>query len=246
MKKLNHDVLSRSGKEALQKARQKVIEQRDELIGKLDALRFDPHWYRRVVHTAAASLLLYYVLPAYEWVNNGKVYLVLGLLILGGIIEVLRIKGILHSKNFFGLRQYERERAGSYLYFSVAAVLLLVVFPQAIAIPCLLCACLTDPIMGEIRYRFGKTAGIIAGFFVSFILFVITWYSAGFTIMMIVSVVGACGAVIGETVKYKWIDDDFLIQMVPALVIVILMLGLIYLGVNVSLPVVLYPFGGTI
>ena len=55
-----------------------------------------------------------------------------------------------------------------------------------------------------------------------------------------VAIVGAFGAVIGETKKFWWLDDDFMIQMVPALLILIIWLVLPYLGFSTPDPII-YP-----
>ena len=102
--------------------------------------------------------------------------------------------------------------------------MLLVFFPQQIAIPCILCGCFADPIIGEIRMRYTQTLGLIAGFLVCMLLFSITWYTAPLTVIILVSLIGSLAALCGETIKRWWIDDDFLIQMLPALAITLLYL----------------------
>jgi hypothetical protein len=48
--------------------------------------------------------------------------------------------------------------------------------------------------------------------------------------MILASVVGAYGAVVGETKKFWWLDDDFMIQMVPAFLLLIIWFLIDYLG----------------
>ena len=136
---------------------------------------------------------------------------------------------------------YEKNRVGSYLFFGVAALILLWGFPQQIAIPCILCACLADPIMGEVRHRFGKKEVYIIGFLVCMLFFMVTWYKADIRLMLLISIVGATGAVIGETKKFWWLDDDFMIQMVPALLLLIIWFGASHLGLIIPTADVIVP-----
>jgi hypothetical protein len=158
------------------------------------------------------------------------------------IIEFFRLKRKIDSSYFFGLRIYERKRPASYLYFSVAVLTLLVFFPQQIAIPCILCACFSDPIIGELRYHFGKKETYILGFLVCMFFFMVTWFKADLWIMFMVSITGATGAVIGEAKKFWLIDDDFMIQMLPAVLIFILWVGINSTGLDI-LPDVMIPPG---
>ncbi|MDH7517260.1 MAG: dolichol kinase, partial [Candidatus Thermoplasmatota archaeon] len=141
---------------------------------------------------------------------------------------------------FFGLRIYEKNRVGSYLFFGVALVTLLLYFPQQIAIPCILCASIGDPVIGEIRSRFGHKSAHVIGFFVCMLFFVVAWYKADFFVMFFVSIIGAFGAIVGETKKFWWIDDDFMIQMLPAVLLLIIWFSLGYTGFS-SPDIVIYP-----
>jgi len=74
-----------------------------------------------------------------------------------------------------------------------------------------------------------------------FIFFMIAWYKTDFRLMIIASIIGAFGAVIGETKKFWWLDDDFMIQMIPAILLLIIWISLPYLGFNYSDPTIIYP-----
>lgn len=205
----------------LEETRKKI----EETTKKINALEFDVHWYRRVFHAFGASFILYYMLPEVDWLNLLKFWVPIGIIIFACILEYLRIKGKISSNHFFGLRMYEKKRVSSYLFFGVAIVILLLFFPQQIAVPCILCACIADPVMGEVRHRFGEKYVYIIGFLVCMIFFMITWYKAGFYVMFATSIIGAAGAVVGETKKFWWLDDDFVIQIVPAILLLIIWIG---------------------
>jgi len=213
--------------------KQKVVNHQLEFKKKIDSIELDVHWFRRVFHTFAASFLIYYILPDEQWINALKIGISIFIVLFVAVLEYRRIKGKIGGEHFFGLRTYEEKRPAGYLYFGVALLILLLFFPQQIAIPCILCACFADPIIGEIRYRLGKKGGYLIGFFVCMFFFLITWYTAELWIILLVSILGAIIAIIGEAVNFKILDDDFMIQMLPAVFILVIWQGLIVFGINI-------------
>jgi dolichol kinase len=207
---------------------------------KIDSLDFDAHWYRRAFHAFGASLIIYYMLPNVDWINILKFWVPLTIVIFAIILEILRLKGKISSDHFFGLRLYEKNRVGSYVFFAVAILILLRFFPQQIAIPCILCACLADPITGELRNHCEIRYVLVIGFLICMFFFMISWAKTDVGLMLLASVVGAFGAVIGETKKFWWLDDDFMIQMLPAVLLLIIWFGAPYLGFSNPDPII-YP-----
>ena len=197
---------------------------------RINSVEFDAHWYRRVFHTFGASFLFYYILPDVDWVNLLKTWIPPLILIFVVILEFLRLKGKISSDHFFGLRMYEKHRIGSYVFFGVAILLLFMFFPQPIAVPCILCACIADPVFGEIRQHYNSRYVYLVGFPLCMFFFVIAWYTADVVLMFSAAVIGATGAVVGETKKLWWLDDDFMIQMLPAVLLLILWYIAMYMG----------------
>jgi dolichol kinase len=218
----------------------RIVEKLEDARKKINSIEYDPHWFRRVFHTFGASFLLYYMLPNnLDWINLLKFWIPVALIIFIFILEYLRISGRVSSNHFFGLRLYEKKRISSYLYFGVAVFILLLFFPQQIAIPCILCASIADPIMGEVRQRFGEKKVYVVGFLICMLFFLVTWYTADVWVVLMASTIGPVGAVIGETKKISWLDDDFMIQMVPAVLLLIILLSAEYFGL--VLPPVIHP-----
>lgn len=215
-----------------------IVEKLEDTRKKINSLEFDAHWYRRVFHTFGASFILFYMLPDVYWINFLKFLFPIGILSFIITLEYLRISSILNSNHFFGLRMYEKKRVSSYLYFGVAVFILLLFFPQQIAIPCILCASIADPIMGEIRKRFGEKKVYLVGFLVCMLFFLVTSFKAELWVALLISVVGATGAVIGETKKIKWLDDDFMIQMLPAILLLIIWLVAGFIGIVLPDPII--------
>jgi len=218
-----------------------IVEQIEESRNKINSISFEAHWYRRVFHAFGACFLFYYMLPDVDWVNLLKFWVPPLIIVFAIVLEVLRLKGSVNSDHFFGLRVYEKNRVGSYLFFGVAVLILLRFFPQQIAIPCILCACLADPIMGEIRYRFDKIRVCLIGFLICMVFFMVSWYNADLWIVILVSVIGASGAVFGEVKKFWWLDDDFMIQIIPALLLLLLFFCLTQIGIEISFDQIIIP-----
>ena len=204
----------------------------------IDSIEVDTHWFRRVFHTFASSFLIYYLLP-----NNIVIKFIFPTVVLIFIFlfEILRLKRKIDRNYFFGLRLYENYRPASYLYFGVAAYVLLLLFPQQIAIPCILCGCFSDPIIGELRRFLGKYEAYIVGFFISMILFIIIWFDSDIFILFSVSVIGGLSAIYGESRSLKLFDDDFVIQIFPAFMILIFIFILKILNIIIVFEKIIIP-----
>jgi len=105
------------------------------------------------------------------------------------------------------------------VYFGLGAMILFLFFPEHIAIPCILCASITDPIMGEIRNHYSKNSALFAGFLVSFFFFAMFLIQAPINILIPIAGIGAISTIIAEHYAGFWIDDDFLMQILPAIMI---------------------------
>ena len=230
-----------TARDAFKLTKKKMTEYQTEFLERMNAIEVDAHWFRRVFHTFAASFLFYYLLPDEEWINLEKIVLPITIVLCMVVVEYRRIRGDLDHQRFFGLRNYEKKRPASYLYFGVAVLILFLLFPQQIAIPCILCASFTDPIIGESRYYLGKKRAYAIGFIISVFFFLVTWYRADWWILILVSLLGATGAVMGEAKKLTFVDDDFMIQMLPAILLLLMWQGLLAMGINMLPPPLLHP-----
>jgi dolichol kinase len=230
-----------TARDVLKITKQKMTEYQIEFLERLNAIEVDAHWFRRVFHTFAASFLFYYLLPDEEWINFGKIVLPIIIVVCMVVVEYQRLRGDLDHQRFFGLRNYEKKRPASYLYFGFGVLSLFLLFPQQIAIPCVLCASFTDPIIGESRYYFGKKPAYAIGFIISMFFFLVTWHQADWWVLIFVSLLGATGALVGEAKKLNLVDDDFMIQMLPAVLLLLMWQGCVFLGVNILPPKMVLP-----
>ena len=212
-----------------------------DIIEQLNAIEVDSHWFRRAFHTFAASFLVYYLIPSEGWIGALKIIIPAGIVACIAIIDYGRIRGEFDQRRFFGLRGYEKGRPASYLYFGIGLLLLLVLVPQQIAVPCVLCASFTDPLIGESRYYLGKKSAYALGFVASMFFFLLTWYRAEWWVMLIVALLGASGAVIGEAKKWNLIDDDFMIQVLPAILLLCVWQAMLLAGINIFPAPLIHP-----
>lgn len=201
----------------------------------VDHLEFDPHWFRRAFHAFGACFAVYYLLPE-QGATMTFVRLALPVLLFAGAltVEAYRILGGLPTEAFFGLREYERYRISGYVYFASAVVLLLYAFPPAIAAACIIGAAIGDPILGEFRRAKRPQLGNLAGLaFGAFVFAALGFHPA-------LALLGGALLVVGELAKNKVLDDDFMMPILPAVVLVALQgLGVLaMLGMGVPDPFV--------
>lgn len=183
----------------------------------VNQLEFDPHWFRRAFHAFGACFIVYYLLPE-QGVALTFVKQFLPLLLFVGAlaVETYRILGGLPTEAFFGLREYERYRLSGYVYFASAVTLLLYAFPPAIAAGCIVGAAIGDPILGEFRRAKREHLGWLACFAFGLVVFgALGWHLA-------VAALASGLLIAGELAKNKVLDDDFMMPILPAVVLVLL------------------------
>ncbi|MCA1814069.1 MAG: hypothetical protein LC624_08980 [Halobacteriales archaeon] len=188
-----------------------------DFVEAVEHIEFDPHWFRRAFHAFGACFVVYYLLP-----DQGATMLfvkqVLPVLLFAAAlaVEAWRILGGVPTEAFFGLREYERFRVSGYVYFASAVVLLLYVFPPAIAAGCIVGAAIGDPILGEFRRARREKLGWVATSLFVFAVFVILgWHPVWAALAAVVMVVA-------ELAKNSVLDDDFMMPIVPAALLVAL------------------------
>jgi|YNPNPStandDraft_1061719.scaffolds.fasta_scaffold01817_11 dolichol kinase len=225
------------------KALSRIKDAVDDITDRLNTIEIDVHWYRRIAHTSASSFLVYYLLPEQPYYLY-RVLLPVTIFIIVVLIEYLRLYRYIDKGLFFGLRHYEDERVSGYLYFASGFLVLVLLFPQQIVIPCVLCVCFTDPVMGELRYRgYNILYTVLIGFIISCFFFYVVWHhDSSITITVVISIIGGSLAVIGEAWKSRLIDDDFLMQILPAIGVFMIWQGFkILLGVDILPSPLLHP-----
>ncbi len=172
--------------------------------------------YRRFNHTVAACFVIYFLFPKYIF-GFDRLYLVPIFWLSILLIEYFRLN---KAFSLVGMRDYEDRRVAGFVWFTTGTCVILFfyemgLFPETFAISTIIMASLVDPLIGEVNKKYGDKESMIAGLIGSFAIY-----------QMIIGVffysfVGSIVAVIVERPKFKWLDDDLLMQIFPILVMTI-------------------------
>ncbi|MCI4352475.1 MAG: hypothetical protein L3K14_03710 [Thermoplasmata archaeon] len=181
--------------------------------------------WRRTLHFFGAAVLLYYALPTDVLGGFTREELLLTALALVLVLELLRWAAGVELPT---IRAYERARIASYVFYAVALVAAVLLFPLPIALVVVLGTAFVDPLIGELRLssRWRSTypwfPGAVYVLLGSAALIFVTHWPA-FAAVLFVGI-AAVVALAVERPKIPDLDDDLAMTLVPALVLAGLML----------------------
>ena len=187
-----------------------------QALGGDDALG-DRAW-RRIMHSLGAAVLVYYLFPDNFFVIAPKVDILLAVLAFVIVLEILRHTAGLQLPT---LRPYEVHRVASFVFYSLALVLAIVLFPLPIAAAVILGTSIVDPLLGELRQERASpvlAVGIPLGAYggLAFLgLVAVGGWPAGPSAVL--AAAAAPLAVAAEWPKSPWVDDDLVMTLVPGL-----------------------------
>lgn len=182
----------------------------DEALG-------DRAW-RRILHVAGAGVLIYFALPDWFFLVAPKEYVLLAALAAMFLLELVRHTSGLELPS---LRPYETTRVASYVFYALALVIAVLLFPLPIAAAVVLGTAIVDPVAGELR-RASSSALVTVGVPLAAyeVLGVIGLSGIGHWPLPTSAALalGAGGlAVAAERPKWPWVDDDLAMTILPAL-----------------------------
>lgn len=174
--------------------------------------------WRRILHAGGALVLVYYVIPTNFFLIAPKADILLALLTAVILIEILRHAAGLELPT---LRPYETHRVASFAFYATALTLAVLLFPLPIAAAVVLGTSIIDPVAGELRSQSSSrllSVGIPLGGY-ALLAFVGLAAIGGWPASMsaLLAVAAAALAIVCERPRYKWVDDDFVMTLVPAL-----------------------------
>ena len=186
--------------------------------------------YRRFNHTVASCFVIYFLFPEYI-LGIDRLYLVVLFWLSIVIIEYLRLSGVFALD---GMRDYESSRVAGFVWFATGTCTLLFfyeigVFPEIFAVSTIIMASLVDPLIGECNKKYGDLQGFFSGFIASVLIYQLIIGS------LFYSLIGGLVAVLVERPKFKWLDDDLLMQIFPVLIMTIFYLSGLGPDLQVSL-----------
>jgi len=184
-----------------------------------DEARGDELW-RRILHGSGALVLVYYLVPAGFFGVVPKEAVLLAALALAVALDASRLFGGVELPT---IRPYEARRPASFLFYALALVLALLLFPEAVATVVVLGTALVDPIAGELRrtvasraVQLGVPGFVYAVLAVAALVLVGRW---PWPVAGALAAAAAAAAVVAERVRYAWVDDDLTMTIVPALLL---------------------------
>ena len=190
----------------------------------------DQATYRRFNHTVASCFVIYFLFPEYIF-GVDRLYLVVLFWLGIVIIEYLRLSGVF---SLDGMREYESSRVAGFVWFATGTCTILFfyeidVFPEIFAVSTIIMASLVDPLIGECNKKYGDLQGFFSGFIASVLIYQLIIGS------LFYSLIGGLVAVLVERPKFKWLDDDLLMQIFPVLIMTIFYLSGLGPDLQVSL-----------
>ncbi len=172
------------------------------------------HWTRRLVHMCAPLFLVYYLIPDEVFGASKEA----GLVLLLALVLAFEAVRLWRGWTFLGLRDYEAGRVSAFAWASVGLTFTFLFFPVELAAPAITGMAFTDPLIGELRRRKSPLYPLlpIAFYFLLVLAIFIALMGWGWQVL-IASIVGTFLAISVERIRTKYVDDDFLMMVVPLL-----------------------------
>ena len=184
--------------------------------------------YRRFNHTAASCFVIYFLFPRYI-LGIDRLYLAIVFWLSIVLIEYFRLNGVF---TLDGMRDYESSRVAGFVWFATGTCTIFFfyeigVFPEIFAASTIVMASFVDPLIGECNKKYGDLQGFLAGIIASVLIYQLIIGNIFY------SLIGGLVAVLVERPKFKWLDDDLLMQIFPVLIMTIFYVS----GLGPDLPV---------
>lgn len=176
------------------------------------------YWVRRCIHVAMLFIpILYFsyidALTSFFHISSFFFLLIIFVLII--LIELWRLSA---NKIFFGQRTHERKQISSSAWGAAAIIVVLLFAPEPGYAVAIIASCaLADPLLGELRrHHYSNVMTWILGI----ILVALIWlvcariYNFPYWIGYLMAPI----TVFAEWPKWRWIDDNALMQLVPLMI----------------------------
>jgi hypothetical protein len=204
------------------------------------------NYIRRLCHILASLSVVYYFFGDSLFGVPKLIVIFIALSIIPLTIDVLRLR---FDWKILGIRDHEKDRMASYVWFTHGSLILILICPQQIAVPVIIAASWGDPIIGEIR-RFRRSIAFSVGILFCCAVFLLYGYWES---SIPLAIFAGCVCFIGEATEFgfrwtlrrdlfysrhkekeSWLakyatfitktDDDFTMQIFPGIVLLIVYL----------------------
>jgi len=181
---------------------------------------------RRFVHALVALAPIYYLLPVdLPYVGFRRWVLLIIFISAMFVFESVRIW---KKFTFLGLRPHEKDRLASHAWAAAGLFIVLWLFPHDIASAALVGWALVDPLLGELRGRGMNPRSAVAlsavTYFVLALIMFVLWNERPAAEVTILSALATAVAIPAEYIKVRYVDDDFMMSVLPALAMLALAL----------------------
>jgi type III secretory pathway component EscS len=163
---------------------------------------------------SAPIFLVYYLIPDEVQGVDKRV----GLIVLLAIVLAFEALRLWRHWTFLGMRDYESGRMSAFAWASIGLTFTFLFFPLELAAPAVTGMALTDPLIGELRRRKSQLYPLLpAAFYLALVLAIFIALMGWSWPILLASLVGTVLAIGVEKVRTKYVDDDFLMMVVPLL-----------------------------
>jgi hypothetical protein len=175
---------------------------------------------RRIVHLSAPAFLVYYYLPSPLWEGGPTPQVAL----LATLVIVLTFELVRLVRGFKvpGMRSYEKEQISAGAWAGIALTVAFLFFPVQYAAPVIVGMALVDPVIGKVRrtrwYPWGPYL-----FHLAIMITVLALFLPLDLWTVIVAAITSALALGAEGIKTSYVDDDFLMIVVPLIGLALLM-----------------------
>jgi len=170
--------------------------------------------FRRAVHLSAPAFLVYYLLPSPLWTGGPpREVALLAVLAVVMIFELLRL---LYDIQVPGMRDYEQERISAMAWAAIALAIAMLFFPPGLTAPAVVGMALIDPLISHLRQTHWYPWVPLATYFLLVLTILILFYSLSPTVMLTAALASLL-AVGVEAIRTRYVDDDFLMIIIPLL-----------------------------
>jgi hypothetical protein len=173
---------------------------------------------RRIVHLSTPIFLIYYFLPNPLW--DGGPTRVLGLLILFALVLVGEALRLIYRPKIIGMREYEKTQISAAAWAAVGMTFAFLFFPLGYSAPSLMGMGWVDPVIGDLRRKCSPQYPYVPLFLYFLLALVSMTIIVGPSLKVIIgSLVAAPLGIWAERLRLRYVDDDFLMIVIPLIAI---------------------------
>lgn len=180
--------------------------------------------FRRCLHCMLAFAPAYFLLPVELPFLDMKRWVLL--IIFFATVSSVEVIRLMMGWTFFGLRPHERNQIASFVWAAAGVTVALWFFREDVATAAIIGMALVDPLAGELRrIRPGTPVTVAVPIAVYVAISIVALYVHGMMSdlsVVMVSIIGAVTAVGVERRKIRYLDDDFLMIVLPCLLMEVL------------------------